>query len=288
MTRALSALLAVIAAVVLPGPAHAQTATTPSNVTMEVDPTLPTHTVYRPTAMEKLGRRKLPIIAFGNGSCFDNGAGYSNLLTGVAEHGYLVIALGPIGGSGRQLPRGVRATEPAQLIEAIDWAVKENDRADSKFHARLDTKAIAVMGHSCGALQALEVAGDPRIKTEVILNGGVFADLSARPGWTVTKAHLAHLHETLLYLAGGPDDIAHETANDDFGYIDGVPLFKGETDVGHMATYEEPNGGLFGKVVGAWLDWQLKNDQKAKLMFTGENCGLCTDKAWTVARKNMR
>lgn len=273
--------------------ASAQHAATPAGsglykAVMEADDTLPTHTVYRPAALDKLGRTKLPIVAFGNGSCRNDGSAYANLLTEVASHGFLVVAIGPIGGSATPVPRGARASLPAQLIDAIDWAVAENGRPASKYHGRLDTKAVAVMGHSCGSMQALEVASDPRIKTAVILNGGVFSDLSQRPGWTITKDTLAHLHETMLYLDGGPNDIAYDTAEEDFKLIASVPLFKGEMDVGHMATYDQPNAGRFGEVVDAWLKWQLKSDAGARRMFAGENCGLCGDKDWKVARKNIR
>ena len=260
----------------------------PYKAVMEVDDTLPTHTVYHPAALDKLGKNKLPIVAFGNGSCRNDGSAYFNLLAEVASHGFLVIATGPIGGSATPVPRGTRASTPTQLTEAIDWAVAENARPSSKYRGRLDTKAVAVMGHSCGSMQALEVAGDPRIKTAVILNGGVFDDYINRPGWTIDKGSLAHLHEAMLYLDGGPDDLAYDTAEEDFKLIDGVPLFKGEMGVGHMATYDQPNAGRFGQVVSAWLKWQLKSDPTAKKMFVGADCDLCEDKDWKVTRKNIR
>ena len=268
----------------LPAPAGSG----PYKAVMEVDETLPTHTVYHPAALDKLGKNKLPIVAFGNGSCRNDGSAYFNLLAEVASHGFLVIAIGPIGGSATPVPRGTRATTPTQLTEAIDWAVGENARPTSKYRGRLDTKAVAVMGHSCGSMQALEVASDPRIKTAVILNGGVFDDYINRPGWTIDKGSLSHLHEAMLYLDGGPDDLAYDTAEEDFKLIDGVPLFKGEMGVGHMATYDQPNAGRFGEVVSAWLKWQLKSDPAAKKMFVGADCGLCGDKDWKVTRKNIR
>ena len=273
--------------------ASAQTPPTPAGsgpykAVMEADATLPTHTVYRPADMGQLGNVKLPIVAFANGSCRNIGSAYFNLLAEVASHGFLVVAIGPINGPATPVPRGTPASTPAQLIDAIDWAITQNTRADGKYYHRLDTVAVAVMGHSCGGMQALEVAGDPRIKTAVILNGGVFTDLMQRPGWTVTKESLAHLHESMLYLDGGPNDIAYDTTEDDFARIEGVPIFKGEMDVGHMATYEEPDAGRFGKVISAWLEGQLRSDPAAKRMFAGPRCGLCEDKEWKVARKNIR
>ena len=262
----------------------ASVGTGPFPAVMEMDPSLPTHTVYHPANLDHLGANKLPIVAFGNGSCRNDGAAYRNLLTEVASHGFLVIATGPVGGA----PTTARPrTQASQLLDAIDWAIGQDKRKASRYFGKLDTNEIAVMGHSCGGYQALQVSGDPRVKTSVILNAGVFMDMKPASAWTMTKDDLAKLHAPALYLDGGPDDMAYETAEDDFSRISSIPLFKGEMDVGHMATYEEPNAGRFGQVVSAWLSWQLKGDAKAKQMFAGPNCGLCADPEWKVTRKNI-
>jgi hypothetical protein len=57
--------------------------------------------------------------------------------------------------------------------------------------------------------------------------------------------------------------------------------------VGHGGTYWEPNGGKAAAAVVAWLDWQLRNDQKAAKTFVGKDCGLCTDPAWSVEKKKI-
>ena len=38
---------------------------------------------------------KLPIIAWGNGGCANNGLSHRNFLMEIASHGYLAIAIGP-------------------------------------------------------------------------------------------------------------------------------------------------------------------------------------------------
>ena len=58
-------------------------------------------------------------------------------------------------------------------------------------------------------------------------------------------------------------------------------------DVGHGGTYAQPNGGEFGKVAVAWLQWQLKGDKTAAKMFSGPDCGLCKDTEWKFEKKNM-
>src|SRR6185437_6783834 len=142
------------------------------------DPQLPQHTIYRPGNLEALGTRTLPIVAWGNGGCFDNGTAFRWFLSEVASYGFLVIANGSIGGDPlppRSLPRTgpaprladlpPPATHTAQLLQAIDWAQKENARSGSALRGHLATDRVAVMGHSCGGVQAIEAARDPRVKT---------------------------------------------------------------------------------------------------------------------------
>src|SRR3712207_5557475 len=40
----------------------------------EVDPLLPTHVVYRPADLSRLGKKKLGVLVWGNGGCRDDGA----------------------------------------------------------------------------------------------------------------------------------------------------------------------------------------------------------------------
>ena len=61
---------------------------------LEQDPSLPTHTIYRPQDLSAV-KEKLPIIAWGNGGCANNGLSHRNFLMEIASHGYLAIAIGP-------------------------------------------------------------------------------------------------------------------------------------------------------------------------------------------------
>ena len=269
----------------------------PYAVTVETDPSLPTHTLYRPTDLAPFAGGKLPIVAFGEGGCANVGRAFQGFLTEIASHGFMVIATGPQDAPlpdysaikpGAPLPPMVM-THDSQLIDAIDWAIAQNGRADGRFRDRLDVKAIAVMGQSCGGLQAIAVSGDPRIKTSVIWNSGVFAAFpKGLPKMSdASKDSLKAFHAPVAYFIGGPTDIAYANAEDDFQRIQGVPLFMGDLNVGHMGTYGQPNGGWFGEVGAAWLAWRLKGDERAGRMFAGPACGLCTDPAWTIKKKNM-
>jgi dienelactone hydrolase len=287
-----------------------QEGTGPFSAIMEQDPGLPTHTVYRPKDLAAVRGQKLPIVAWGEGGCANNGSFYRNFLSEIASHGFLAIAIGPPQaprpagdpgaqpggqpgagrGAGKQ-GRGGPATKSSQLIDAINWAVAENGRRDSQYYNRLDTSQIAVMGHSCGGIQALAVAADPRITLVVNWSGGLFTTPPNGVGAAmenVPKEQLDKLHSPVFYISGDSSDIAFANSNDDFKRIIKVPAFRAYKDgVGHGGTYTQPNGGDFGKVAVALLQWQLKGDQEAGKMFLGANCGLCQDPKWHVEKKGI-
>ena len=96
------------------------------------------------------------------------------------------------------------------------------------------------------------------------------------------------MHAPVLYLSGDDSDIAYANANDDFEKINHIPVFRAfEKGIGHGGTYHDPDGGAFGKVALAWLDWQLKGNREAAKMFQGEKCGLCADPQWVTRKKKI-
>jgi dienelactone hydrolase len=261
---------------------------------------LPKHVVYRPRDLAALGKRKLGVVAWGNGGCSDDGASTRFHLLELASHGYLVIASGKIlSGPGApprepqpQAPAGqprAPRTVAADLTAAIDWALAENERRGSPYYGRIDPKQVAVSGWSCGGLQALAAAKDPRVKTVVMQNTGVLnsGPNTTIPGMDLTKDALANFHTPVLYILGGPTDIAYENGMDDFRRIANVPVAVANLPVGHGGTYQEPNGGAAASVAVSWLDWQLRGDAKAGRRFVGDDCGLCRDAKWTFERRNF-
>jgi hypothetical protein len=266
-----------------------------------IDPAFPDHVIYRPTNLAALGKRKLGILIWGNGGCAADGAGARLHLAEIASHGFIAIAPGAIlsgPGNHPQPPaRGIDAatgkippvaTTTAALIKAIDQAYAANEQRGGLYYHRLDLTKLAVAGHSCGGLQAIEAAADPRVRAVVIHNSGIFAD-GSNPisGMTVDKSQLKRIHTPILYILGGPKDVAYPNGMDDFRRIDHVPVMVANLQVGHLGTFAKPNGGLVAQLALDWLDWQLYADKHAASRFTGASCGLCSDPAWTVERKRI-
>lgn len=270
---------------------------------------LPDHVVYRPAHLGGLGKVKLGLYLFGNGGCSNDGASSRLHLLEVASHGYLAIALGRIrsgpGATVEPTPRpanppaaagGARpslpppATSPAGLTEAIDWALAQNASPSSPYYNRLDPTAVAVSGYSCGGLQALQIAADPRVKTLVIMNSGIYNPGTGRiPNMDMSKSLLTSIHSPTFYILGGETDIAYKNGMDDFARISHVPVVMGNVvGVGHGGTYWEPNGGQAAAAVVAWLNWQLRGDPRAGAMFLGQDCGLCRNPAWTIEAKRLQ
>jgi dienelactone hydrolase len=264
----------------------------------EETPSLPDHVVYRPADLGKLGARKLGVYVFGNGACSNDGASARLHLLEIASHGYVAIAPGrirngpgmtvPPDDSAPRAPQGnpprlpPAATRAADLLSALDWVLAQNAEAGSPYFGKIDPTAVAISGYSCGGLQALQIAGEPRVKTLIVMNSGIFNDATQGiTGIDVSKALLDKIHTPTFYILGGETDIAYANGMDDFKRIRHVPAYVGNlVGVGHGGTYWQPNGGKAAAAVVAWLEWQLRGDEEAKRMFVGEDCGLCRDPAW--------
>jgi len=263
----------------------------------EMDWSLPDHTVYRPADLSRVRDGELGVIAWGNGGCSRDGASVRFHLAELASHGYLVIAPGRILTGPGAMPSPARAAGPAvpedystvgDVQKGIDWALAENANPASQFYRKINPDFVAVSGFSCGGIQALKLAHDPRVKAVVIHNSGLLADgLPAMAFMPTSKALLKTLRTPVVYIQGGPTDIAYENGMDDYRRIDHVAAAMLNQDTGHGGTFLADNGGRAAQVAVAWLGWQLRNDKAARAMFVGENCGLCRDPAWTIERKNF-
>lgn len=280
-----------------PAPPPVTPGTGPYPAIMETDPGLPFHVIYRPRDLATLRTTRLGVVVWGNGGCRDDGASARAHLTELASHGYLVIAPGKLYPPGESAPRPQRgpdgryppqATTADQVKAGIDWALAENRRRASRYFGRIAPAAIAVAGHSCGGLQALQVAPDPRVRTVLIHNSGIFPPgASSITGLDLDKASLARVHTPIVYFLGGPTDQASPNGGDDFKRIDHVPAVLVEMPVGHGGTFARPNGGAVAQIAVDWLEWQLRGDRSAARTFTGADCRLCNRGDVRIDRKKI-
>ena len=253
------------------------------------DPGLPGMTIYRPRDLSPFGGDKtLPVLLWGNGACANTTYEHKNFLNEIVSHGYVVLGIGLLSQLEERGEPSRQPTSAGQLLAALDWIVAENASKQSIFAGKIDTTKVAAMGMSCGGLQAIEISRDPRISTTVVCNSGVLPSPSPMKMMpSLTKEALSTYHAPVLYIIGGPTDIAYGNAMDDFERVNHVPIIMTNLDVGHGGTYHLPSGGEFTRVALAWLDWQLKGVENASKMFLGADSELARDPKWTIEVKNF-
>jgi hypothetical protein len=261
------ALLASAIAVFTPA---ASAATGPYPVTVSEPADLKNHTVYRPTSGPDGGT--MPVLAWGNGACLANGLAYSSFLTEIASHGILVVVSGGPGQLG--------ATTAGYMQRSLDWAKYQNTKPGGAYQGKLDAAKMVVAGHSCGGLEAYDVAAR---RTDIagvgIMNSGQL---------TQNQAQLDAMRAPVLYVLGGTGDVAYANGVRDFGRLPAaLPAVLSTNGAGHMGTYWNKDGGMYSQVLKDWVLWNVKGSANAAARFTGSPCGLCTANGWTVQRHNI-
>ena len=268
-------------------------------VVMEVDPTLADHTIYHPVDLSAFPKKdRLPVVLMSGPGCDDDGDSFRPFWTEIASHGYLVIA------TDEPVPDGVRAAMGATTEEdmkaGIDWILAENQRPGSKYYQKVDTRHIALFGQSCGGVQALKLAGDPRVSLLGLWNSGLGAmadnadpTRSSLMGITpAVKELLIHLTIPIAYFVGDTDAARPNAAMDYDRIQSPVPVVYAVREIpgdAHGGTFREKNGGSFGQAGVAWLDWQFKRSKKAAKIFKSTKSLLYTDKKWVeVKTKNLK
>jgi dienelactone hydrolase len=249
--------------------------------------------VYRPAALEAFPKKdSLPVMVWGNGGCAMENKRYAEFLSTIASHGFLVLstlaptaAPAPAGGTA---PRRQQATAD-HLRAAIDWAAQENERTGSPLKGKIALDKIAVMGQSCGGFLSIALGADPRVKTIGVFNSGVQQPAPGAPASPQpTPDALAKLHGPVLLINGHEPDFMMAASAATFDKIDKLPAFYGARhNAGHTATVFHPGGGEYANVASNWLKWTFKRDKKAGTMFTGKECGLCTNSNWDVRSKGI-
>jgi hypothetical protein len=227
---------------------------------------------------------------WGNGGCGIDSKTFAGFLTTIASHGVLIVGTVPQEGAAR------RQETADDMRAAIDWAGKENVRADSPLNGKIDIDKVAAMGTSCGGFLSIALGADARVKSIGVFNSGVQtppAGQAAAPGRGGPSAQptadaLPKLHGPVLLLNGGEPDFLMGASTATFEAINNVPAFYGARhNAGHSATYFHPGGGEFANVASNWLLWTFKGDKEAGKWFVGKDCSLCTNSNWDVKSKGI-
>ncbi|HEA18920.1 hypothetical protein LCGC14_1383280 [marine sediment metagenome] len=254
----------------------------PFSAIAATETSLDNYVVYRPKQLvgTKELPTKLPIIIFANGGCMDTSFPFERMLSDIASHGYLVIALGKMQNSLDDRPLNKASND--MIPHAIDWITAQSNNPLSEFYQRAHLEKIAIAGQSCGGAQLLATAADKRISSYLMFNSGI-GDMTMA---SADVGSLQNLHAPVIYLVGGPTDIATENAKLDYQRINHAPIvFANHKTAGHSGTFEQPFGGTFSKLAIKWLDWQLKNKQSnAALFLQGDTAGFVS---WDIKAKQF-
>ena len=223
---------------------------------------LSTHILIAPKELGKDGI-KHPIVVWINGAGA-NSSSYRNMLDNLAAHGFFLL-------DDKQSSFESQPEVDAQRA-AIDWAIAQADKAGGPYAGKLDTSRIAIAGHSLGSVSTFGNVKDARIKTSIHMAGG----LTGNPEG-VNEAWLQDLHAPSAFLVGDRDSNGLPRCKNDFAKAPAsVPLFFGLlAGVGHTDEFNQPNGGRWGRIVLAWLRWQLVGDESFASRFKGADCEFC-------------
>ena len=273
----------------------------PYKAVMTDDASLPGFTIYRPDDLQSASKVEgaLPVVLFGNGGCYRSSQPYAKFLTEIASHGYVLMAVGEW--RTEQDPNeakiwelddeksSLKTNDAKSLVNiALNWLEKENQRTGSEFYQTVNTQNVAAMGYSCGGVQALLMGalGEKRIKTVVGMNTGIFKEEGPLSGM-IQKADLQKLSTPIIYMLGGEADDAAPNGRDDFKVINHVPVVLATyPSVGHLATYQDHQGGAFGQMARTWLDYQLKGKKQYENLFRYSDKGNDFE-GWEITQKGF-
>ena len=259
----------------------------PYRVTWEAAFNDPGFLIIRPVALGEFPENDhMPVVIWVQGGCNIDGRRAGGFLGTIASHGFLVMTTMPVEPEEGEEARG--QANAGDFRRAIDWAEAENTRNGSHLQGRIDTSQMALMGQSCGGMLAATAGLDPRADTIGMFNTALSAPSPNTPAGRGTTESLAYLNGSVLLINGGEVDFMYEPSQENFALIDHVPVFYGAREnAGHTATLYHPGGGEYANVASNWLLYHFKGNEKAGMMFIGDQCGLCTNPNWETDAKGL-
>ena len=272
------------------------------DVVMEVYADFPDYTIYRPADLTSFKENTLPVVIMMGPGCNQDGDSFRPFWTEVASHGYLVIAAGAPLPEGYMPPIFYLGTE--DIRTAMDWITEQDADPASRFHKIADSDRLSLWGQSCGGIQCLRQAEDPRVSNLVFWNSGsvlmgnidrdaphVFGEGRDIYGTRDLKQLVLSLDIPIAYFVGDTDMAIRAALSDFEDITDAVVVYAVREIPGdsHAGTFREMNGGAYSKVAVDWLDWHLKGDNGAKATFVGKKASLKTDPKWIDLKvKNVK
>lgn len=251
-----------VAAGAVAGPAAASTGPYPTRY--EEPTTLRNHTVFRPST---LPAKKLPVLIWGQSGCIANGLIFKDALREIASWGIVVIASGG--------PNQLGTTTVGYMNRSLEWAKEQDGLAGGLYEGKLETARVAVAGHSCGGLEALQFAAThPEVAALGVMNSG-----QLQPN----QAQLDAVKAPTLFLLGGPGDVANQNGYRDFSRLDPtLPAFLAADNNGHFGTWYQKDGGGYARILKNWIKYRIEADGIAARQFTGTLWA-----GWKIQRRNI-
>jgi len=228
------------------------------------DGVVPKFTMFRPTDMTESGLCH-PLITWGNGTG-STPSMYGSLLKHFASHGFVVI-----GSNSKNVSRG----DPKPMNVGVTWVLEQNEDPSSVLYHHIDTAHIGATGHSQGAMATSQACGDAHITTCVPIEGA-----SAQ----------RNLHGPAMFFCGGQDTIVGcDGARSALAAVTDLPAMYASyltVDHGSWLSFGNTRSEV-ETAITAWMRVHLMADESLRSWFYGASCGLCTDSAWEIDRKNM-
>ncbi|MET0341523.1 MAG: hypothetical protein ABW252_11030 [Polyangiales bacterium] len=234
---------------------------------------LSTHILIAPRELGRDGV-KHPVVVWVNGAGQGSSA-YRAMLDNVAAHGFFLL-------DDKQSTFDVAPEVTAQRA-AIDWAIVQAQKVGGPYYGKIDPTRIAIAGQSLGSVSTWGNVGDRRIKTSVHIAGGLLGNPQR-----VDEGWIKGMHAPAAFLCGDRDTNGLPRVRRDFdGAPPTVPVYFGLlAGVGHTDEFTKPNGGRWGRVVVAWLRWQLAGDTTFAKSFQGTSCEFCKGD-WTAKKRGI-
>jgi hypothetical protein len=242
--------------------------------------------VYRPIDLDGDATTRFPVVVWSNGGCAASNDSHLYFLTQVAAHGFVIIAYGAP--EVHVSPGGI--AQDSRMANALDWVFSPPTDGGPRYFDKLDLHKVAAAGHSCGGIDAIRAGTrDQRVTSIISLNSSCYTDDSGggRSGPLATcRGDLDRLAGPIMFVTGGPTDIAYDNSLANFKLVTEVPAV--------LASHESAgHSGFFGSaprnvqleavaVVVKWLDATLNENAESLSYFVDSEPVLDQLEGWTV------